>query len=113
MKARLPQGYGAKGMNDMLKQAQKMQEDMAVLQEELAEREYTASSGGSMVRATVNGEKRLVSIKLDPEVVDPEDVEMLSDMIIAAVGEAQRLAETDASESMEKITGGVDLPGLF
>lgn len=113
MKARLPQGYGAKGMNEMLKQAQKMQEDMAVLQEQLAQREYSASSGGSMVEATVNGEKKLTSIKLDPEVVDPEDVEMLADLIIASVNEAQRLAEQDASESMAEITGGADLPGLF
>ncbi len=113
MKARLPQGYGGKGMNDMIKQAQKMQEDMAVLQEELELREYTASSGGSMVEATVNGGKKLVSLTIKPEVVDPEDVEMLGDLVIAAVNEAQRLAEEDASTSMSKITGGMDLPGLI
>ena len=113
MKSRLPQGYGGKGMNDMLKQAQKMQEDMAVLQEELQAREYTASSGGSMVEATVAGDKKVTGLVLNPEVVDPNDIEMLSDLVIAAVNEAQRLAEEDANESMGKITGGMDLPGLM
>ncbi|MCL2538876.1 MAG: YbaB/EbfC family nucleoid-associated protein [Oscillospiraceae bacterium] len=113
MKARLPQGYGSKGMNDMLKQAQKMQEDMASLQEELAQKEYSASSGGSMVEATVRGDKSLASLSIKPEVVDPEDVEMLEDMIVAAINEAHRIAEEDASELMGKITGGMDLPGLI
>jgi len=113
MKARLPQGYGSKGMNDMLKQAQKMQEDMAALQEELAEREYKASSGGSMVEARVKGDKSLAALSINPEVVDPDDVEMLEDLIVAAVNEAQRQAAEDAETSMEKITGGMDLPGLM
>lgn len=113
MKSRLPQGYGGKGMNDMLKQAQKMQEDMAILQEELAAREYTATSGGGMVEATVSGEKKLLTLGIKPEVVDPEDVEILGDMIVGAVNEAQRLAEEDSNESMAKITGGMDLPGLM
>lgn len=113
MKARLPQGYGGKGMNDMLKQAQKMQEDMAVLQAELALREYKATSGGGMVEATVNGEKKLVTLVIRPEVIDPEDAEILGDMVVGAVNEAQRIAEEDANGSMAKITGGMDLPGLL
>ena len=112
MKARLPQGYGSKGMNDMLKQAQKMQEDMAAMQEELALREYTASAGGSMVEATVTGDKRVVGLSIKPEVVDSDDIEMLSDLIVAAINEAQRTADEDSEESMGNITGGMDLPGL-
>ena len=113
MKARLPDEYTSKGYNNMIKQAQKMQEDMAILQEELAAREYKASSGGSMVEATVKGDKTLVSLSIKPEVVDPDDIEMLSDLIVAAVNEAQRSAEEDASSSMAQITGGIDLPGLM
>ena len=112
MKSRLPQGYGSKGMNDMLKQAQRMQEDMAAMQEELALREYTASAGGSMVEATVTGDKRVVGLSIKPEVVNPDDIEMLSDLIVAAINEAQRVADEDSEESMGKITGGMDLPGL-
>jgi len=113
MKARLPQGYGSKGMNDMLKQAQKMQEEVTLLQEELAVKEYSASSGGSMVTATIRGDKSLAALSINPEVVDPDDIEMLEDMIVAAVNEAQRVADEDANTLMAKITGGMDLPGLI
>jgi DNA-binding YbaB/EbfC family protein len=112
MKARLPQGYGGGGgnMQSMLRQAQKMQEDMAKAQTELEQREYTATSGGGMVTATVDGKHLLRSIDLKPEAVDPEDTEMLSDLIVAAVNEAVRKAQADSEETLGKITGGMQLP---
>ena len=112
MKARLPQGYGGGGgnMQSMLRQAQKMQEDMANAQSELEQREYTASAGGGMVTATVDGKHLLRSIELKPEAVDPEDTEMLSDLIVAAVNEAVRKAQADSEEALGKITGGMQLP---
>ena len=115
MKARLPQGYGGGSggnMNDMLKKAQQMQQDAAALQEELDLREYAAKSGGGMVEATVTGKHELVSLKISPEAVDPEDVEMLEDLIKAAVNEAGRMADETAAVEMEKITGGLNLPGM-
>ncbi len=112
MKARLPQGYGggAGNMQSMLRQAQKMQEDMANAQGELEQREYTATAGGGMVTATVDGKHLLRSIELKPEAVDPEDTEMLSDLIVAAVNEAVRKAQADSEETLGKITGGMQLP---
>lgn len=101
--------YGG-GMNmNMIKQAQKMQAEMLKMQAEMEEKTHTASAGGGMVSATVNGKYELVSIEIDPEAVDPEDVEMLQDMIVAAVNEAVRTAQTAANESMSKITGGLNL----
>ena len=115
MKARLPQGYGGGpgNMQSMLKQAQKMQEDMAAAQEMLEQREYTATAGGSMVEARVNGKRELVGIKINPDVVDPEDVEMLEDLVTAAVNEALRAAGEDSESEMGKITGGMNIPGMF
>lgn len=112
MKARLPQGYGGGGgnMQAMLKQAQKMQEDMATAQAELEQREYTATAGGGMVKATVDGTHLLRSIELQPEAVDPDDTEMLADMIVAAVNEAVRKAQADSEETLGKITGGMKMP---
>ena len=112
MKARLPQGYGGGGgnMQSMLRQAQNMQEDMTNAQTELEQREYTATSGGGMVTATVDGKHLLRSIDLKPEAVDPEDTEMLSDLIVAAVNEAVRKAQADSEETLGKITGGMQLP---
>ncbi len=115
MKARLPQGMG-KGpgnMQSMIKQAQKMQENMAVLQEQLDAREYTATAGGGAVTAVVDGKHMVKSIALKPEVVDPEDVEMLSDLIMAAVNEAIRQAVETSEAEMSKVTGGLNMPGLF
>lgn len=98
------------GMNmNMMKQVQKMQQDMAKMQEELAARTYTAAAGGGVVTAEVNGQRQLVSVTIDPEAVDPDDVEMLQDMVVAAVNEAMRSAESDAAESMGRITGGLGL----
>ena len=102
------------GMNQaaMMKQAQKMQQEMLRVQQEMEQKNYSAASGGGMVRATVSGKRELVSLEIKPEAVDPEDVEMLQDMIVAAVNEALRTAENDASAGMSKLTGGLNLGGL-
>ncbi|GAV24108.1 nucleoid-associated protein, YbaB/EbfC family [Carboxydothermus islandicus] len=102
-------------MQKMLKQVQKMQQDMAKLQEELNEKTVEATSGGGMVKAVVNGKQELVSLTINPQAVDPEDVEMLVDMITAAVNEALRKSKDMVAEEMNKITGGLNLnlPGLF
>lgn len=114
MKANIPKGMGGGpgNMQAMLRQAQKMQEDMERVQQELEATEYTASAGGGAVSATVNGKYRLVNLTIQPEVVDPEDAEMLADLVQAAVGEAQRKAEKDAEEKMGKVTGGMNMPGM-
>ena len=103
------------GMNQaaMMKQAQKMQQDMLRMQEEMENKTYSASAGGGMVTATVNGKHQLVSIDVKPEAVDPDDVEMLQDMIIAAVNEAMRTADVDAQNNMARLTGGLNLGGMF
>lgn len=102
------------GVNaNMLKQAQKMQQQMLQMQEEIEAREYEASAGGGMVQATVNGKHELLKLVISPEAVDPEDVEMLQDTVIAAVNEAMRKADADASANMSKLTGGINLSGLF
>lgn len=115
MKARLPKGMGggAQNMQSMIKQAQKMQEEMEKTQKELNEKEYTTSSGGGMVECTINGKKEIVSLNIKPEAVDPEDVEILQDMIVGAVNEAIRMVEEIHSSEMEKITNGLSLPGIF
>lgn len=105
-------GFGGMGggMNmNMIKQAQKMQQDMMKMQEELASKTYTAASGGGVVTAEVNGQHQVLSLVIDPEAVDPDDVEMLQDMIVAAVNEAMRSAEADAASSMKSLTGGMGL----
>ena len=114
----MAKGYGSRGMGgmggginmNMIKQAQKMQQDMQKMQAELEEKEYTASAGGGVVSATVSGKRELKILTIDPDVVDPDDVEMLQDMIVAAVNEAIRSAESDAANSMQRLTGGMGLP---
>ncbi|MCF8033290.1 MAG: YbaB/EbfC family nucleoid-associated protein [Desulfarculaceae bacterium] len=101
------------GMGGLMKQAQKMQEQMLKMQQEMEAREVSASSGGGMVEAVVNGKGELLRLKFDPEVVDPDDVEMLADLVVAAVGEAQRRAQDMMAEEMGKLTGGMKLPGLM
>ena len=103
------------GMNQaaMMKQAQKMQQDMIRMQEEMENKTYSASSGGGMVTATVNGKHQVVGMEIKPEAVDPDDVEMLQDMVIAAVNEAMRVADEDAQQNMSRITGGFNLGGMF
>lgn len=111
MKVRIPNAGGG-NMNQMLKQAQKMQEDMAVLQEDLENREYTAVSGGGMVTVTVDGKHLIKSIKINPDAVDTEDIEMLEDFITIAVNEAVNSAIKTAEEEMGAITGGLNIPGM-
>ncbi|EDN00380.1 MAG: YbaB/EbfC family nucleoid-associated protein [Pseudoflavonifractor capillosus] len=113
----MAKGFGRPGMGgmgginmNMIKQAQKMQENMQKMQAELEAKEYSAQAGGGVVSATVTGKRELVSLTIDPEAVDPEDVEMLQDMIVAAVNEAIRSAETDMADNMRQITGGLNLP---
>ncbi len=103
------------GMNQaaMMKQVQKMQQDMIRMQEELEQKTYSATSGGGMVTATVNGKGELSDLQINPEAVDPDDVDMLQDMVIAAVNEALRAAETDKANNMSRMTGGLNLGGLF
>ena len=115
MKVRLPQGMGGgpSNMQSMLKQAQKMQEDMARAQAELEEREYEVAAGGGVINVKINGKKEILSVKIDPEVIDPDDVETLEDLIVAAVNEAIKKVEGDSAAEMQKITGGIGLPGMF
>lgn len=102
------------GMNmNMVKQAQKMQQDMLKMQEEMESREYEATVGGGVVKAVVNGKHEVLSISIAPEAVDPDDVEMLQDMIVGAVNEAMRKADTEASQNLSRLTGGLNLGGLF
>ena len=105
-------GMGGMGgnMNNMIRQTQKMQQDMMKAQEELENKSYEASAGGGMVTAVVSRKKELTSVTIDPEAVDPDDVEMLQDLIVAAVNEAMRKAAEDASSQMSKLTGGLNLP---
>jgi len=97
----------------MLKQAQKMQEDMANLQAELEEREYDVAAGGGVVNVKINGKKEIISVKIEPEVVDPDDIETLEDLITAAVNEAIKKVEAVSQDEMSKITGSMSLPGMF
>lgn len=116
MKARLPQGYGGGGasnLQQLAKQAQKLQEQMNQATEELEAKEYSAASGGEAVKAVVTGKMEVKSIDIKPEVVDPDDVEMLSDLVIAAVNEALRAAAADKEERMGKLSGGINMPGLL
>ena len=103
-------GMGGGFNMNMIKQAQKMQQDMQKMQEELENKEYTAQAGAGVVSATVSGKHELKSLAIDPEAVDPEDVEMLQDLIVAAVNEALRTASSDAAASMGQLTGGLNLP---
>ena len=103
------------GMNQaaMMKQAQKMQQELLRMQEERETKTYTAKAGGGMVAATVNGKHELMNLEINPEAVDPDDVDMLQDMIIAAVNEAMRTADAEAANNMSRLTGGLNLGGLF
>ena len=115
MRANVPKGMGggAGNMQEMLRQAQKMQEDMAALQEELDAREYEIKAGGGVVAVKINGKKEVLSIDIDPEIVDPDDVETLSDILVAAVNEAIKRVESTNSAEMEKDTGTMSMPGMF
>ena len=117
MKAKLPKGVGGgpSNMQSMLKQAQKMQEDMNNLRDELDEREYEVKAGGGVVTVKINGKLEILSIDIDPEIVDPDDIETLSDILTAGVNEAIKKVNDTNNEEMNKITGSLNLgmPGLF
>ena len=117
----MAKGFGGRGMPgmgggmnmNMLKQAQKMQQDMMRLQQELQEKEYQAAAGGGVVSATVNGRHELKALVIDPEAVDPEDVDLLQDMVLAAVNEALRGMSDVSAQRLNSVTGGMNIPGLM
>ena len=115
MRANIPKGMGGgpQNMNAMIRQAQKMQEDMEALQAELDEREYDISAGGGVVGVKINGKKEILSIDIKPEIVDPDDIEMLTDILMAGINEAIKKVETVNAEEMQKITGAMGFPGLM
>ena len=115
MKARLPKGMGGgpQNMNRIIKQAQKMQDDMKELQDRLDITEYTGEAGSGLVKATVTGKHDVVAIKIDPNAIDPDDIEMLEDLVAAAVNDGIAKAKKDSEERMEKVTGGLNVPGMF
>ena len=114
MKANLPKGMGGpQNMQSMLRQAQKMQEQMASLQEELDAKEYDFTVGGGMLTIHMNGKKEMTGIEIKPEVVDPDDIEMLQDLIVAGVNEAVSTIEKTNAEAMNAITGSLNIPGMF
>ncbi len=104
---------GPQNMQSMLKQAQKMQEDMQAKQAELEAQEYEVAAGGGVVNVKINGKKEILSVKLNPEIVDPDDIETLEDLIVAGVNEAIKKVEAVSAEEMGKITGNLNMPGLF
>lgn len=113
-KGGFPRGMGGgANMNQMIKQAQKMQEQMLKMQEEMEAKTYEATSGGGAVKVTVDGKRELLDVTISPEVVDPDDVEMLQDLIVAAVNEALRKVEAESTAQLGSITGGMNIPGLF
>ena len=116
MKARLPKGYGSGGANNiqqLARQAQKLQDDMEAASKELETKEYESTAGGCAVKVTVTGKMELTKVEISPEVVDPEDVEMLSDLVMAAANEAIRAAAKEKEDKMETISGGLNIPGMF
>lgn len=116
MKARLPKGYGGGGANNiqqLARQAQKLQDDMEAVSAELETKEYEAAAGGGAVKVTVTGKMELTKVDIQPEVVDPDDVEMLADLVMAAANEALRAAAKEKEERMDSISGGLNIPGMF
>ncbi|MDO5017681.1 MAG: YbaB/EbfC family nucleoid-associated protein [Lagierella massiliensis] len=107
-----PRG-GMPNMNNMMKQMQKMQKEMTEAQEKIEETEFIASAGGGSIEVTVNGKREVVNVKIDPEVVDPEDVDMLQDLLMVAVNDALNQVNEETEKSMGKFTGGMNIPGLF
>ena len=109
----MPMGMGGKNQMQMMKQAQKMQQDLLKMQQEMESQEYEATAGGGVVTAVANGKHELLRIAIDPEAVDPDDVEMLQDMVVAAANEALRKADAEQAANMSKLTGGLNLGGLL
>ena len=112
MKVRIPQQGGMGNMSEMLKKAQKMQEEMQATQAALEEKEYEVSAGGGAVTVKINGKREILALDIDPDVVDPDDVEMLSDILIAAINEAIKKVDSVSEEEMAKISGQMGLPGM-
>ena len=112
MKARMPQGFGRPDPNAMMRQVQKMQENIRAKQEELEAKEYIGTASGEMVSVTMNGKHEVVAVNIKPEAVDPDDIEMLEDLIAAAVNSAVSGVDKDSEEEMSKLTGGLNIPGL-
>ena len=112
MKARLPAGFGKQNINQLMQQAQKVQEIMKEKQAELEATNYDVTSGGGMLQLTMNGKHEVVSIKINPDVVQPDDIEMLEDLVAAAVNEAVRVVDEASENEMNAITGGLNIPGL-
>lgn len=106
-------GMGGGNMNNLLKQAQKFQQQMEKMQEGLDKKEFEASAGGGVVKVVANGKKAITKVTIDPEAVDPDDVEMLEDMIVSACNEALSKAEEQSASQMKKLTGGMNIPGMF
>ncbi len=114
MRANIPKGVGgSQNMQAMLRQAQKMQEDMAALQAELDEKEYDVSAGGGMVKVRINGKKEILALDIKPDIVDPDDIETLSDILMAAVNQAISQVDKENNAAMGSITSGMNMPGLF
>lgn len=114
MRANYPKGLGGpQNMNGMMKHVQKMQEEMTALQTELEEREYEVSAGGGMVKVKINGKREILHIDIQPDIVDPDDIETLSDVVTAAVNEAIKKVDSTSESEMQKITGGLNIPGLL
>ena len=112
-KSRLPMGMGGANMNNMIKQAQKMQQNMLKMQEEMEQSEFEATSGGGAVTVKMSGKKELTAISIKPEAVDPDDVEMLEDLILTAVNEVIKKVDNASASKMSSITGGLNIPGMF
>lgn len=112
MKARMPAGFGRPDVNALMRQAQKMQEDMKTKQAELEATEYTGSASGEMVTVRMNGKHEVLAVSIKPEAVDPDDIEMLEDLVAAAVNATVKMVDDAAAEEMGKLTGGMNIPGL-
>ena len=101
------------GLNNIMQQAQRMQSKISEIQEEIGEEEFEASTGGGVVTATVNGNKEIIDVDIDPEVLDPDDVDMLEEMVVGAMNQALQKAADKMNEEIEQVTGGMDIPGMF
>ncbi|MGO3018606.1 MAG: YbaB/EbfC family nucleoid-associated protein [Anaerococcus sp.] len=106
-------GFPGGNMNNMMKQVQKMQKQMADAQQAIEEKEFTSTAGGGVVEATVNGKKEVLNINIDQDVIDPEDKEMLEDLVLAAINDAMKKADDYSQNEMGKLTGGLNIPGLM
>lgn len=106
-------GFPGGNMNNMMKQVQKMQKEMERAQKEIEEKEFVSTSGGGVVEATVNGKKEVIKLNIDQDVIDPDDKEMLEDLVVAAINDAMKKADEHSQREMGKLTGGINIPGLM